>query len=66
MESFDSRESAGMCWPGTARRMSCVMGDMGVERILIPVWRRARVRVMAAVMGDVEQERAETDSDWSW
>ena len=66
MESFDSRESAGMCWSGTARRMSCVMGDMGVERILIPVWRRARVRVMAAVMGDVEQERTEKDSDWSW
>ena len=46
--------------------MSCVIGEMGVERMLMPAWRRAMVRVIATVMGDVEQESAAMDSDWSW
>ena len=41
------------------------MGDMGDEMMLMPARRRAMERVMAKVMGAVEQERTEKDSGWS-
>ena len=66
MQSVEIRESSGTGYSGTARRMICVMGDVGDEKMLMPARRRAMERVMAKVMGDVEQERAATVSDWSW
>ena len=45
--------------------MSCVRGEMGVERVFLPRCRSARTRVVATVMGDVEQERAARDCEES-
>ena len=36
MQILDMDESAGAWCSGTARRMSCVRNDVGVERVLIP------------------------------
>ena len=41
--------------------MSCVRGEVGVERLLMPRWSRVKARVVAIVMGDVEHERAAKD-----
>ena len=48
-----------------ARRMICVMGDVGEKMMLMPQ-RRAKERVRAIVIGEVELARAAADSDWSW
>ncbi len=49
-----------------ARRMICVMGDVGEEMMLMPQRRRAKERLGAIVIGEVELARAAADSDWSW
>ena len=49
-----------------ARKMICVMGDVGDEMMLMPQRRRAMERVRAIVIGEVELARAAADSDWSW
>ena len=46
-----------------ARRMICVMGDIGEEMMLMPQTRRAIERVRATVIGEVELARAAADSD---
>ena len=48
---------------GTARKMICVMGDVGEEMMLMPQARRAMEKVRANVTGEVELARAAADSD---
>ena len=46
-----------------ARRIICVIGDVGDEMMLIPHRRRAMERVRATVRGEVELAREAADSD---
>ena len=51
---------------GTARRMICVMGDVGETITLMPQARRTMEKVRANVTGEVELASAAAASEWFW
>ena len=46
-----------------ARRIVCVIGEIGDDMMLIPQRRRAMERVRPTVIGEVELAREAADSD---
>ena len=52
--SWQRRDMSGTVWSGMACKMICSKGEVGDEKRLMPMRRRAMDMVRAAVTGEVE------------